>query len=529
MLPFEGVSNRCRWLPVLLASLLLMAPPPVGAAGQLEVRLDGLVLPIELDQLQAWSRNPRRSRTELGIWLELLDDRSRADLVLLLNSPLLPDRGLALQLLQSWSGRQVLDEVGELLSTDQPGSGALLLSTLRSQLQKPEPFTAIDLLLAVPARRLSLDLDGVLALAASWRQQLEQQTVALRRLRQLPLPAQQGPAAAQRLAALNRSMPQRRLLLKVAHRDQPLELDLWGAAAPRRRAWVLLMPGLGGSSTQLSWLAEGLAQRGWPVLLVEHPGSDEKAVRQLLDGRRPPPGAETLPDRLADVEAVLRAEAVGELPRLGGSVVLMGHSLGGLSALMATGERPVPGLEQRCKRALKGIPLINLSRLLQCQLAQVNLPDPTPPQRQVTPVEAVVSLNGFGSLLWPGRGLDQLKAPLLMVGGSLDLVTPPVSEQLGLFLQQRDPRSRLALVEGGSHFSPVRITDQKEAMLQLGEQLVGEEPLRVQELLLGLSADFLLALETGTALPPQQRRQDGVRAYVLDQAEAQLWSRRLRR
>jgi len=523
------VSNRCRWLPVLLASLLLMPPSPALAAGQLEVRLDGFVLPIELDQLQAWSRNPVRSRTELGVWLELLDDRSRADLVRLLRSPLLPDRGLALQLLQSWSGRQVLDEIGELLSTEQAGSGALLLSTLRSQLQKPEPFTVIDLLLAVPARRLSLDLDAVLALAAGWRQQLEQQALALRRLRQLPLPAGRGPSVPQRLAALDPPVPQRRLQLKVAHRLQPLELDLWTAASPRRRAWVLLMPGLGGSSAQLSWLADGLARRGWPVLVVEHPGSDEKAVRQLLDGQRSPPGAETLPERLADVEAVLAAEAGGGLPRLGGSVVLMGHSLGGVSALMAAGQRPVAGLEQRCKRALKGIPLINLSRLLQCQLAQTDLPDPLPPQRRAAPVEAVVSLNGFGSLLWPGRGLNTLSAPLLMVGGSLDLVTPPVSEQLGLFLQQRDPRSRLVLVEGGSHFSPVRIADPQQAMLRLGEEFVGEEPLRVQELLLALSSDFLFALETRTSLPPQQRRRNGVRAYVLDHAEADRWRGQLSR
>lgn len=87
--------------------------------------------------------------------------------------------------------------------------------------------------------------------------------------------------------------------------------------------------GTGGSSAQLGWMAQGLAARGWPVVLIEHPGSNETAVRQMLDGQRPPPGAETLPDRLADVEAVLAAEGQGQIPRLGHSVVLMGHSLGG--------------------------------------------------------------------------------------------------------------------------------------------------------------------------------------------------------
>ena len=528
MLLLEGLSNRCRWLPVLLASLLLAGPGPALAAEQLEVRLDGFALPIDLLQLQAWSRSPGRSRTELGVWLELLDERSRQDLIQLLRAPLLPDRGLALQLVQSWAGRRVLDEVGELLSTDQPGSGALLLTTLRNLLQKPEPFTVIDLLRAVPAPRIDLDLDGVLALAGRWRQQLEQQGLALQRLRDLPLPIRGEAAALQGLASLDRPLPPSRLELRVTHRDEPLTLELWPAAAPRQLAWVLLLPGLGGSSSQLAWLAEGLARRGWPVLVVEHPGSDETAVRQLLDGRRPPPGAETLPERLADVEAVLEAEASGALPPLGGSVVLMGHSLGGLSALLAAGVRPVAGLERRCRQALREIPLINLSRLLQCQLAQVTLPAPSPPRRRAD-LEAVVSMNGFGSLLWPGRGLDRLPAPLLLLGGSLDLVTPPVSEQLDLFLQQRDPRSRLVLVEGGSHFSPVRIANREEAVIQLGEPLVGQEPLRVQELLLSLSSDFLFSLENRTPLPSQQRRQGGVRAYLLDPADAQLWSQRIRR
>jgi hypothetical protein len=85
------------------------------------------------------------------------------------------------------------------------------------------------------------------------------------------------------------------------------------------------------------------------------------------------------------------------------------------------------------------------------------------------------------------------------------------------------------LVEGGSHFSPVRITNQEEALLHLGEPLVGQEPLRVQELLLSLSADFLFGLENRTQLPPQQRRQGGVRAYVLDPGVAQLWSQQIRR
>ncbi|MFS6825895.1 alpha/beta hydrolase family protein [Cyanobium sp. ATX-6F1] len=200
----------------------------------------------------------------------------------------------------------------------------------------------------------------------------------------------------------------------MAHRAVPLPLELWRAQSTRHRSWVVLMPGLGGSAEQMGWLGAELAARGWSVLALEHPGSDQKAVKELLDGRRPLPGAETLPDRLADLEAVLSAERSGRLPRLGDSVVLMGHSLGGLSALLAAGLRPEPGLGRRCRRALNSIPLINLSRLLQCQLNQVSLP----PARSTVPVAGVVAFNSFGSLLWPHHGLERLPVPLLLLGAA---------------------------------------------------------------------------------------------------------------
>ncbi len=520
MLLREAVSNRSRWLLVLLASLMLGAPA-ARAADQLEVRLDGLSLPLDLNQLESWSRDPRGSRTELGVWFELLEPESRENLRTLLREPLLRDRGLALQLLQSWAGRQVLEEVGDLLGTGQPGSGVMLLATLRNLLQREASVSFLDLLQAVPAERLTLDLDGLQKLAGLWRQQLEDQRQALSSLRQLVLPQREISSGGATRTAAGRLRP-RQVTLPVGHRNEPLHLELWPATEPRRRPWILLMPGLGGSGSQLAWLAEGLAARGWPVLVMEHPGSDERAVRELLDGQRPPPGAETLPDRLADVQAVLEAERLGPLPPLGDSVVLMGHSLGGLSALLASGIRPEAGLERRCERALEVIPLINLSRLLQCQLPQVPLPsgDPAAPPNTLA---AVVSLNGFGSLLWPERGLEQLPVPLLLAGGGLDLVTPPVSEQLGLYLQHRDPRSRLVMVDGGSHFSVVRVRQQEEALLRLGNDLVGLEPLKVQALLLGVTADFLNSLETGVPLTPELRRQDGVRAYVLDRSTARRW------
>ena len=69
-----------------------------------------------------------------------------------------------------------------------------------------------------------------------------------------------------------------------------------------------------------------------------------------------------------------------------------------------------------------------------------------------------------------------------------------------MFAGARHPRSRLVLVEGASHFSPVRIESRGEALFQLGEELVGIAPLKVQALLLNLTTEFLQGMEQPSML-----------------------------
>ncbi|MFZ0409273.1 MAG: alpha/beta hydrolase, partial [Cyanobium sp.] len=307
----------------LLVSLLIAAPGsgpgrPAAAAEQLNVRLDGLEIPIRLDQLAIWSRDPRRSRflasrgfgsagADVAVWLELLEADSRADLLRLLRAPLLRDRSFGRQLVDSWAGGQMLAELGDLLTTPQGQSTTVLLQqTLQELLRQHREVTTLSLLQALPLPTLSLQLDGLLTMAQQWRQQIDRQRQALRHLERLSLPRRQSRP----LVFHERSQPApQRLTLAVAHRQEPLPLDLWPAlklpGAPERQPWLLVLPGLGSNADQFGWLAGALARRGWSVVVLQHPGSDGLALKAALDGQRPPPGGETLLVRLRDVAAVL--------------------------------------------------------------------------------------------------------------------------------------------------------------------------------------------------------------------------------
>ena len=322
-----------------------MAWMPVRAAEELVLQLDGLALPLDLVALEAWTRQPDQTGNDLGVWLNLLEPQSRLDLIGLLRAPLLRDRSFGLQLLNSWTGEQLLKEAGSLLTTGAASrsTAPLLLSSLRQLLEQQSSVSTLELLRALPVASVTLRLDGALQLAGQWRSQLQRQNTALERLRQLPLPGRSSSPLG--FTSAVRRQPQR-LQLQVPHRVAPLPLELWPAQQARRGPWLLLMPGLGGSADQLSWLAAALADRGWPVLVVDHPGSDQQALQASLLGDAPPPGAESLPQRLADLQAVLEAKREGQLPAFGPApageqgVVLVGHSLGGLAALMGAGLVP---------------------------------------------------------------------------------------------------------------------------------------------------------------------------------------------
>ena len=514
-----------KWVVVrLLGSLLLVVVGvlPLKAAEQLEVQLEGMVIPIRIGELTDWGRSEGGSSSELTTWLDLLDNETRINLLELLQAPLVRDQSMARQMLGSWAGRRLLDAVSDLIRVDDDSSGDAVLRTLERLLDRQAQVTTLDLLEALPARSVRIDLDGLLEVASRLRQQLQNHQQLLQALDRFPS-LSVSPQSALALDAGPEITPEL-VVLSVPHRARPLSLEVWRpslSSLHSRSSWVLMMPGLGSSPDHFRWLAITLSRHGWPVVLLEHPGSDAKAVQALLMGRQPPPGAEVLPDRLEDLQAVLMAHQQGRLQLPGQRLVLAGHSLGSLTALLAAGADPEPGLAERCAKALDDLSLTNLSRLLQCQLSDV----PLPKQKPIPQLEAIVALNSFGSLLWPGHGDAAVPVPVLFAGGTFDLITPPLSEQLDLLLATpAHPASRVLLVEGASHFSPVRVEaqpgkDQEDDLFQLGEELVGVQPLAVQSVLAAEIRIFLEQVESGEALVGSSHQQLGsLRMHRLDRS-----------
>ena len=295
----------------------------------------------------------------------MLEEESRQGVIELLQAPLINDRSMARQMLNSWAGRRLLDQVGDLVLVDGDVTGQKVQETLEA-LNEREEVSTIDLLEALPAERVHLDLDALLTVARSWRRQaasagLGQKPASISTLGQQPTIA---PATSE---ALISDQDLRRVTLAVDHRDRPLQLQLWSPSAVDgglRRHWLVLMPGLGGSPDHFRWLGRSPSRRGWSVLVLEHPGSDAVAVQALLEGRLPHRERRSFPIGFLIFRLCWQPETTAfELP--GERLVLAGHSLGALTALLAAGARPQEGLARRRDEDPDDLPVNNLSRLLQ--------------------------------------------------------------------------------------------------------------------------------------------------------------------
>ena len=165
----------------------------------------------------------------------------------------------------------------------------------------------------------------------------------------------------------------------------------------------------------------------------------------------------------------------------------MGHSLGALIALLYEGNTPTDQLKERCDFALKDFAVTNLSKLLQCQLREI----PFPKKNNTNKASAIVGFNTFGSLVWPKENSTGIKTPTLLIGGTYDLITPLINEQFRVFSALNNPSNRFLIIEGASHFSPIRINKSHEEnnnVFKISESFIGSNPILVQD----LSAKFVV-------------------------------------
>ena len=225
------LTGRCLAMG-LTGSLLLLSVGswPARATKRLEVEIDGIVLPVSLEDLRSFGRLGDRSRSELATWLRLLNPDSREGLMRLLNAPVLTRRSLGQQLLNSWGAAPLIDALGALVRVEGGGSisSSEVLPTLERLLDQQEQVSTLDVLQALPTEQLRLDLNALLKAANHWQQQLERHNSLMAVLAAEPSTRRVSPQPLKTArSASSRSNGLETMELLVRHRAAPIQVQAW--------------------------------------------------------------------------------------------------------------------------------------------------------------------------------------------------------------------------------------------------------------------------------------------------------------
>jgi len=485
-------------------ALLLMSglTEPAAAAKELSIKLGPVQSSVKLSDLQHYAKTGDVQGSLRGYRL-LLSPALQSTLQS--SIPLDPQAGhrLVKDLLSSSAGDRLLTALERVIPN---GDRQMLQEALTRAATHANGLSLLGFLQEFPAPEVVLDLTAVASLTsqmnlAYWQSQ------ALTSILERELTV---PETAPFQAKLDPTRPgihlvrQQSLIFRDYERARTIPVDLYWSYRPRGPL-IVISHGFGADRRFLGYLARHLASYGFAVAALEHPGSNVAWLTEITQGRtRGRQGIDLLPshefiDRPHDISFLL-----SELDRLNRhstllkgrldtqQVVVIGHSLGGYTALALAGARlDLPNLREFCNSPDRVT--LSIADWLQCTAA--DLPDELPDLRDRR-VARVMLLNPVIGRLFDEESLAKVRIPTLIVSGTSDAVMPAVSQQLLPFTQLPNDSKLLLTVIGGGHLSvgdPENLNQALAHSLFMREQ-GDRETEALRELLKGISLSFVKQL-----------------------------------
>ncbi len=470
------------------------------AAEIINIKFEEMIIPISIEQLSKLE-SYKEDSTELSDWINSTGLKKIFELSKILEYPVFKERGFSKQILSSWVGMKVISELGNTIIVPDDKDGITVLNTIKELLEVKNEVSTLDVLKAIPYNEINLDVDNLIIIVSSWKKDLYEQQNLVDKLNKIGGTEDSFTIDLEESIEVINSIKKE---LIVEHRLEPLLLEFWGPINKSDKELIIFMPGLGGNINNFKWIGDQLSKRGWPIIFIDHAGSNSITLKEVIEGQKELPGANDIYlNRLLDLESVILAHESNQFGLNNSSYILMGHSLGSLISFLYEGNFNQNNLDSICNDAFADFALTNLSKLLQCQLTEV----PLPSFNRSTNLSAIIGFNSFGSLIWSNEGKSGIDVPILLIGGTFDLITPLMGEQFNMFISNsNNSLNRFLIVEGASHFSPIRIEDtssiyeNENDVFRINKTFIGADPYSVQNLSIEVIIQFLNGLEKNQGL-----------------------------
>ncbi len=487
----------------------------IRAAEKINIKFEEMEIPLTIEQLSKLEKYKDDS-TELIDWLKKNGLIRVFELSKFLEFPVFKEEGLNREVLRSWIGRKILSELSKTITVPNDNNGTEIYNTIENLLNEKKEVSTLDIIKALPSEEISLDIDNLILIISSWKNKLSMQQNLISKLNNLERTSHNVFKNSEKES--NQDLIKIYKNIYAPHRVKAFEIEIWKSnKTNNNKELIIFMPGLGGEINNFKWIGNELAKRGWPIAFIDHRGSNLEALIEVLEGKEAIPGsADFFLYRFKDLDAVLKAHENGEFGLPNDSYILMGHSLGALIALIYEGNKPSYQLEEKCDSELKDFALTNLSKLLQCQMSEI----PFPEKNNTNNASAIIGFNSFGSLIWPKENSSGIEIPTLLIGGTYDLITPLMNEQFRVFSALNNPSNRFLIIEGASHFSPIRINNNYEEnndLFKISKPFIGSDPILVQNLSSKFIVEFIKNInEQEMPILIKNQREMGLDFHFLD-------------
>jgi predicted dienelactone hydrolase len=462
------------------------------AADTVVIRYGPLEESVSLEELKK-STETGKLPASLGTYTKRMTEEQRRFLVEGLKIRI-PINVITLdRLINTQIGTTILSDVSTAISRqDQAGlqamKGGLVLGA-----NSPQGLSILSFIAAYPSQRLEINLPQAITVARSLNgafirtqrfmfglsPQVNPKDIKVASLD----PTQGGSAQVQTL----------KLSFNDQKRQRQIPLDVYfSTAATANKPVIVFSHGFGSVRTDLRYLAEHLASRGYVVAALEHPGSNETASKAVKKNKNQLVAPQEFLDRPRDVSFILdeleKLNQTANSPLQGklatNNVMVVGYSFGGGTALaLAGGELQIENLKQRCQQNLS---TANLGERVQC--AGQALPEKTYQLRDAR-IKQAIALNPTTSLMFGETGLTKVQIPTLILSSSADKITPPLTEQVMGFAKIPSPKWLVGVV-GASHLSVIdpNLTPYQQGKLPiLNKEVTGKQAQDVRKFLKGVT------------------------------------------
>ncbi len=257
---------------------------------------------------------------------------------------------------------------------------------------------------------------------------------------------------------------------------------------------VVISHGLGSNVGTFRYLAEHLASHGFAVVMPEHPGSNTKQMQALIAGTASEVAAPSeFVDRPLDVRFVL--DELQRRSRSGGllnavdfnNVGMMGQSFGGYTTLALSGATINFAQIQRDCVPEKQVNTLNISLLLQCRAGVLPVKDYGLVDSRI---RAAIAINPIASTVFGASGINQIKIPMMIVGGNADTVAPALPEQILPFSWLGSEDRYLVHVDRSTHFSFLGDVPSPNDPVPIPAEILGPTPEVTRGYMTALSLAF---------------------------------------